>query len=277
MYPSAHAWAARLGRARAQYQSCNLCEHRCGVNRAAGELGRCKAGASARVFRHRVEYGEELELVPSHLFYLSGCDLRCAFCIAGINAFDPSRGRELSSEFFNDAVAWGRTQGATNVQWVGGEPTIHVPAVLEVMANCPDLPPVVWKSDFYGTDDAFDLLDGVVDAYVADLKFGNDECARRLAGVDDYLRVVTHNLLRVAGNARLIVRHLLLPGHDECCYRTVARWLKANLPQASFSLRDGYLPSWRSNRFDEIARPLPAEAGDRAREFAGAIGLAVIQ
>ena len=39
------------------------------------------------MYKHRVEYGEEWELVPSHLFYLSGCDLRCAFCVAGINAF----------------------------------------------------------------------------------------------------------------------------------------------------------------------------------------------
>jgi len=57
VYPSAHAWAARLGRARAQYHSCNLCEHRCRVNRAAGEVGRCKAGPTARVFRHRVSVG----------------------------------------------------------------------------------------------------------------------------------------------------------------------------------------------------------------------------
>src|SRR5207253_2028312 len=120
--------------------------HRCGVDRAGGARGVCKAGATARVFRHRIEYGEELELVPSHLFYLSGCDLRCAFCIAGLNAFDPGRGRELTGEFFNAAVEWGRARGAGNVQWVGGEPTIHIPAILEVMSGCPSLPPIVWKS-----------------------------------------------------------------------------------------------------------------------------------
>jgi putative pyruvate formate lyase activating enzyme len=230
-----------------------------------------------RVFRHRVEYGEETELVPSHLFYLSGCDLRCAFCIAGVNAFDASRGRELSGAFFNDAVAWGRAQGASNVQWVGGEPTIHAPAILEVMAGCSDLPPVVWKSDFYGTPEAFDLLRGAVDVYVADFKFGHDACARRLAGVEDYVRIVTRNLLRVAGDARLIVRHLLLPGHAECCYEPVARWLKANLPDSRFSLRDSYLPSWRSKQFADIARPLAPEAGERARDFADSLGLEVIQ
>src|SRR5450432_295281 len=93
-------WTNRvsLDRALACYGKCALCERRCNVDRRAGELGFCKAGVVPRVFRHRIEYGEELEIVPSHLFYLSGCDLRCGFCIAGINAFDPSRGRELTSE-----------------------------------------------------------------------------------------------------------------------------------------------------------------------------------
>ena len=86
--------------ARRQLECCQLCEHRCEVNRAAGEFGVCRAGPVARVFRHRVEYGEELELVPSHIFYLSGCDLRCVFCIAEANAFDPERGVPLTSEFF---------------------------------------------------------------------------------------------------------------------------------------------------------------------------------
>jgi putative pyruvate formate lyase activating enzyme len=224
-----------------------------------------------------VESGEEVELVPSHLFYLSGCDLRCAFCIAELNAFDPSRGRELASDFFNEAVEWGRRRGARNIQWVGGEPTVHIPAILQVMSRCPDLPPVVWKSDFHGTPEAFDLLDGIVDVYVADFKFGNDRCAWELAQVRDYLRVVTRNLKLAAAQTRLIVRHLLLPGHEECCYRPVARWLADNLPQAAFSLREGYLPSWRARAIPGLDHPLDLRAATRARHWADHIGLAVIE
>ena len=89
------------------------------------------------------------------------------------------------------------------------------------MEQTHDLPPIVWKSDFYGTDEAFDLLEGVVDTYVADFKFGNDQCARQIARVDRYLEVVTRNLLRACCQGRLIVRHLLLPGHFDCCYRPI--------------------------------------------------------
>jgi uncharacterized Fe-S radical SAM superfamily protein PflX len=96
-------WASseRLAQAQRHYECCFLCEHRCGVDRHAAHRGPCKARATPRVFRQRVEYGDEAELVPSHLFYLSGCDLRCVFCINELNAFDPRRGQALTEEFLH--------------------------------------------------------------------------------------------------------------------------------------------------------------------------------
>jgi putative pyruvate formate lyase activating enzyme len=270
-------WSDRVALAQRHYRACGLCEHRCGVDRLAGEVGPCKAGATPRVFRHRVEYGEELDLVPSHLFYLSGCDLRCAFCIAGLDAFDPRRGRELTTEFFNDAVAWGRREGARNIQWVGGEPTIHLPALLDVMSRCPDLPPVVWKSDFHCTPEALSLLDGVADVYLADFKFGNDDCARRLCGVDNYLSILKRNLSIAARQGRLIVRHLLLPGHTDCCLRPIVLWMAEHLPTAEFSLRDGYLPAWRARQMVTLDRPNSVSEIATAARMVAAAGLEVIE
>jgi putative pyruvate formate lyase activating enzyme len=267
----------RLERARGHYRSCRLCEHQCGADREAGERGPCKAGTEARVYKHRVEYGEEWELVPSHLFYLSGCDLRCAFCVAGVNAFDPRRGRPLTAEFLAEAVDCGRAEGTRTLQWVGGEPTVHLPAILEAMAGCVGLPPVVWKSDFHGTREAFALLEGVVDVYLADFKFGDDACARRIAGVENYLAIVTRNLFTAAAQGDLIVRHLLLPGHLDCCFRPIVAWLRANMPDAKFSVRDGYLPSWQADRHAELARPLARGEGERARDLAIHAGLRVVE
>jgi putative pyruvate formate lyase activating enzyme len=228
------------------------------------------------VFKHRLEYGEEEQLLPSYLFYLSGCDLRCAFCIAEANAFDPSRGVELTPQFFQQAVAEGNRQGARTLQWVGGEPTIHLPAILAAMAGCLGMPPVVWKSDFYGTPEALALLDGVVDAYLADFKFGNDACARRIAGVERYMEVVTRNLLLAARQGELIVRHLLLPGHHDCCFVPLAEWLRLHLPEVKFSLRDCYLPRWRAHRFAELARPLGRDEARPAWDLARQLSLNLI-
>ena len=268
--------AARLELARQEYRHCRLCEHRCGVDRANGEQGFCKATAEARVSRYRVECGEEIELIPSQLLYLSGCNLRCVFCIGEADASDPGRGRLLTSQFLTEVIQSGRKQGARNIQWVGGEPTIHLPAVLAAMADCDPLPPVVWKSNFFGTIEGFALLDGVVDVYVADLKFGNDACARRMAGVDKYVRIVTRNLLLATERARLIVRHLLLPGHFECCYRPIVEWMCRCLPAAPLRIMTGYLPRWQAARCPELVAPLGREVGARAVALAQHRGLNVI-
>ncbi len=265
-----------LPKADEHYVRCELCEHRCKANRIAGERGPCKADATPRVFRHRIEVGEESELIPSHLFYLSGCDLRCAFCIAEANAFDPHRGQSLTSSFFAEAVKWGRQRGARNVQWVGGEPTIHLPAILRVMADADDLPPIVWKSDFFGSPEAFDLLRDVVDVFVADFKFGNDDCARRIAGVERYCEIVTRNLCIVAEQADLIVRHLLLPGHEQCCFVPILEWVQQHLPAVKLSVRDGYLPKWQASRHTDLNRVLAPDEGRRALSLARSMGLNVI-
>lgn len=65
------------------------------------------------------------------------------------------------------------------------------------------------------------MLDGVVAVYVADFKFGNDDCADRIARVKNYTAIVTRNLKIVAEQSDLIVRHLLLPGHFDYCFRPI--------------------------------------------------------
>jgi putative pyruvate formate lyase activating enzyme len=268
--------AERLQRAQQEYRRCLLCEHRCGVDRVSGERGFCEATAEARVYRYRVECGEEIELIPSQLLYLSGCNLRCVFCIGEADAFDPQRGQHLTSQFLADVIAAGCQQGARNVQWVGGEPTIHLPAILAAMAGCDRQLPVVWKSNFFGTIEGFALLDGLVDVFVADLKFGNDICARRIAGVDGYMQIVTRNLLHVAQGARLIVRHLLLPGHLECCYRPIVDWMRRRLPAVPLRIMTGYLPRWQAVGCQELASPLGREVGNQAIALARQMGLNVI-
>jgi putative pyruvate formate lyase activating enzyme len=266
----------QLDAARRHYKRCMLCEHRCGVNRIDGGRGLCRANNIARVYRHRVEYGEEIELVPSHLFYLSGCNLRCGFCIGGAAAGDPLWGEPLTSEYFLEALAWGRLRGARYIQWVGGEPSIHLPAILEAMAECGELPPVIWKSNFHATPEALSLLDGLVDVYVADFKFGCNSCAQRIAGVNDYMEIITRNLSIAAGQGDLIVRHLLLPGHFDCCYRPIVRWMQRFLPAAKFSIRDGYMPSWKAGDFSELTVPLAAKTSQQAHALAAEAGLNVI-
>ena len=290
----------RAATARAALANCRLCAHDCGVNRLAGEHGLCHAGATPRFFSAQVEVSDELELIPTFAIALSGCDLRCDFCITGAESWNAKAGASFDATEMAGRAERALSRGARTIMVLGGEPTIHLPAALELVAALPDSVRLVWKTNAHGSAQARELLDGMFDVWLADFKFGNDACARRLAKIPDYVRVVRENLLWFAGQSsterrapsrrddgcgadraetvpgvprrgELIVRHLLMPGHVECCWRPVAEWLAENLPGVKVNLRSGFWPAWHAARHDELRRTLVQPESDRAvalaREF----------
>jgi putative pyruvate formate lyase activating enzyme len=114
------------------------------------------------------------------------------------------------------------------------------------------------------------------DVWLADYKFGNDACAERLAGVPNYGGIVRENLLWASRHSELIVRHLLMPGHLECCWRPVAEWLARELPEVKVSLRPAFWPAWHADRHPELRGTVPTSESARALELARALGLNLI-
>lgn len=251
---------SRIAAARAALAECRLCAHDCRVNRRAGETGICRAGEATRVFSAQVDLADELELIPTFAVALSGCDLRCAFCISGAPSWNPSAGELLSPGAVAAQARAASAAGARTILIEGGEPTIHLPYLLEVVAELPPTARLVLKTNGYGTPASRALLDGLFDVWCVDYKFGNDACADRLARIPDYTRVLRENLRWAATRTDLIVRHLLMPGHGECCWRPVAGWLAAELPGVKVSLRTGFWPAWQARRHAELTGPAtPAE------------------
>jgi putative pyruvate formate lyase activating enzyme len=267
----------RLPAARAALANCHLCEHRCEVNRLAGELGLCHAGADARIFSAQLESGDELELIPTFAIALSGCDLRCDFCITGAESWNPRTGEALDLPTLAGRAEAALADGARTIMILGGEPTIHLPTVLAIVAALPDSAGLVWKTNAHGSAQARELLDGMFDVWVADYKFGDDACAARLAKVPDYLRVVRENLRWANERSELIVRHLLMPGHIECCWRPIAEWLAAELPRVKTNLRSSFWPAWHSARHQELRRTVSRVESDRAWEMAREYGLNLVE
>src|SRR3954471_7010715 len=185
----------RLPLAHSALRSCRLCAHECGVNRLAGELGKCRAGAVPRCFSAQIDLAEEAMLTPTFAIALSGCDLRCGFCITRSESWNPKAGEMLAAESLAHAARNALAHGANSVMILGGEPTIHLPFVLEWLAHMPDSAALAWKTNAHLSRQARELLGGLFDVWVADYKFGNDECATQLAGVSAYTRTVRANLL----------------------------------------------------------------------------------
>ncbi len=259
---------SRIAAARAALSNCRLCAHDCGADRSGGEPGLCRAGAEARFFSAQLEVSDELELIPTYAIALSGCDLRCDFCITGGPSWNPRAGEMLSVADIAERAVNALAESARTIMILGGEPTIHLPTVLELVAALPDDAKLVWKTNAHGTAQARELLEGLFDVWLADYKFGNDACAQRLARVPNYLRVVRENLLWANEHSELIVRHLVMPGHVDCCWRPTAAWLAENLPGVKVNLRSGFWPAWHAARHPELRGTVAGSESERARQIA---------
>jgi putative pyruvate formate lyase activating enzyme len=258
----------RAAIARAMLADCRFCAHDCGVNRLAGEFGLCRAGASPRFFSAQTEVSDELELIPTFAIALSGCDLRCDFCITGKESWNPCAGENFSAREIAGKAKMALRNGARTIMVLGGEPTIHLPAALELVAELPDSAKLIWKTNAHGSAQARELLDGMFDVWLADFKFGNDDCARRLAKISNYIQVVQENLLWANERSELIVRHLLMPGHIDCCWKPIANWLAENLPGVKVNLRAGFWPAWKSARHSELHGTVSTKETELASQIA---------
>lgn len=271
----------RLASVRAQeaheaLAGCDLCGHRCGADRLAGERGPCGVGARSRVFSAQIELSDELELAPCFAIAFSGCDLRCSFCITGAESWNARAGQPFEATLLASQALNALTQGARSIMILGGEPTVHLPAALELVALLPDDVRLVWKTNGQGTERSRLLLDGLFDVWLVDYKFGTDSCAGRLGGGGDYVHRVRENLQWARSHSELIVRHLLMPGHLDCCWVPVASWLAENLPGIKMNLRSGFWPGWKASRHAELRGTVLPREMERAQAIAQRLNLNLV-
>ena len=243
--------------------NCVLCGQRCGVDRTKGERGVCRLGAEAIVAEHFVHIGEEPPINPSLIMSVGGCGLRCRYCQQS-PLLDPDRllGCTLDGSLWNVLDL----RGARSLSFVGGNPDESLPAILRFLELAPDgwRLPIVWNTHAYGTPETLRLLEGVVDCYVPDLKYGSDLCARRWSGIADYPQVALETIGRMlAQSVPVFVRILVLPGHVSCCHVPAVEALAALVPRHRLwiSVRGQYCPDWRIESTDGAMarRPVPIE------------------
>ncbi|MDH3366183.1 MAG: radical SAM protein [Thermoplasmata archaeon] len=265
-------------------KDCTFCERVCHVDRSSGHAGHCGV-LEPMVSSEFLHMGEEPELIPSHTIFLSGCTFDCVYCQNHDISTNPLSGMAIPPELLSrrieqmasvngNALRPARAHArSVNVNWVGGDPTSSLPFILETLSKCETNLPQIWNSNMYLTEQAMRLLDGVVDVYLTDFKYGNDGCAKRLSNVDGYMSAIKRNHLLARSQAEMIVRHLVLPSHIECCTRPGLTWIAENLERVKVNVMGQYRPAHKAGRFDEISCPLSMSEYRTAIEIARGLGL----
>jgi len=254
---------------------CNLCERKCKVNRLNGEKGYCEVSES-KVASRFIHWGEEPELIPSYTIFFTGCTFECLYCqnwdISQRDRGEVIRPRDLAFDIER------KVGGVRNVNWVGGEPTPNLPYILEILRNCNASLPQIWNSNMYMTLEAMNLLDGIIDVYLADFKYGQGDCAKRLSRVMRYWEVVSRNHKIANEQCEIVLRHLVLPNHLDCCTKPVLQWIADNLDTTRIrvNVMDQYRPEYRAYEVPEISRKITNREFNEAWKFAEDLGLNLV-
>ena len=171
------------------YQNCRLCPRNCGVDRSKSK-GFCKAPDQMLAARAALHYYEEPFLSGksgSGAIFFSGCSLQCVYCQNKAISREPFFGIELSPERLKGIFFELKEKGALNINLVTG--THFTPDIAEAIRLAKeegfDLP-VIWNSSGYELPETLQLLDGLVDIYLPDLKTLDPELSSRYMNAPDY-------------------------------------------------------------------------------------------
>ncbi|QJA06666.1 radical SAM protein [Thermosulfurimonas marina] len=272
-----------------QLEECRICPWECGVDRRAGELGRCGLPAAPVVSGYEPHFGEEACLVGeggSGAVFFTGCNLFCVFCQTWEISRE-RRGKEITVEELAGIFLELAERGCENLNLV--TPTPQIPAILAALERALEAGlrlPVVYNTGGYERVETLRALEGVVDLYLPDFKVWNPETAERLLGARDYpqrAREAIKEMWRQVDGLRLdergvaqrglIVRHLVLPENlaqtDEIL-RFLAREIS---PAVRVNIMGHYHPEGQAFEIKPINRPLTKKEWHNALSEAQRAGL----
>jgi len=272
-------------------EDCNVCAQDCHVNRLEGELGFCRAPGNAVISTYGPHHGEEDVLSGtrgSGTVFFAHCNLSCVFC-QNCDISQHDEGREVEAQELGEIMLKLQARGCHNINLVS--PSHFVPQILAALVTAVegglDIP-IVYNTGGYDALHTLRLLDGVIDIYMPDIKFGSNEMGKKYAKAPQYYDIVkaaVKEMHRQVGDLQvneeglatrgLLVRHLVLPG-DISGSGAVMQFLAGEIsPSTCVNVMEQYYPAHKAFKYPELNRRITPREFDRALEKAEKAGLKV--
>ncbi|MFC4249030.1 radical SAM protein [Natribaculum luteum] len=268
----------RIDDLRERYADCDLCAYECHVDRTAGREGTCQVDDTAYVSSYFPHFGEE-DCLRGHngsgTIFLANCNMKCVFCQNFETSHEADGDPATAAEIAEMALEL-ETRGCHNVNFVS--PTHHSPHLVEAVKIARDRGldlPIVWNCGGYERREIIEQLEGIVDVYMPDVKWADDESAATYSKAPNYWSNVTDSLEemhRQVGDLRiddtglatggLLVRHLVMPNHVADAKRIV-EFVAEEISERTFvDLMAQYQPYYRARTedvYEEINRRITRE------------------
>lgn len=282
--------ASRVEKLMAYYESCHLCPRDCRVNRLKGETGVCRATTRVKISSAFPHFGEERPLVGkggSGTIFFSNCALRCIFCQNYTISIE-GEGVEITDEQLAETMLKVQGFGCHNINLV--TPTHYVPNIVRAVhiASRRGLRiPLVYNTSGYEKLDVLELLDGIIDIYLPDLKYMRPEFAAKYSSgaynypfyakmaIKEMHRQVGELSLDTQGIARrgVILRHLILPHRISGAEEFVQFVANELSPTTYVNLMGQYRPEYKASEFPELNRRITRREYQEALVWARQAGL----
>ena len=267
---------------------CKLCPRNCLVNRNAGEVGFCRAGNEIKIAKAYLHQWEEPPITGKHgsgTIFFSNCNLRCLYC-QNYYIGEEGNGVEISIERFSEICIDLQNEGATNINLV--TPTHYIPLIIDgiKLAKKKGLKiPIVYNTSGYETVGTIKLLDGIVDVYLPDFKYYDDDIAIKYSACKDYFKYASLALGEMVrqkpecvfdknGNiiSGVIVRHLLIPKMEEDSKR-ILKYLYDNYGGNIYiSIMNQYTPV-RNCKYSELNETVNDDVYNEIIDYAWDLGI----
>lgn len=271
---------------RASTPKCRICPRECSVDRADpnGAAGECGADARLRVSSAFAHFGEESELVGLHgsgAIFFANCNLKCIFC-QNYDISHHDSAKTISIEELALIMIELQNLRCHNINLVTPTHYAHQIVAAIALAAAKGLKtPIVWNCGGYDSAETLETLDGIVDIYMPDLKFADDEIAAKYLDAPDYASVAKANLKemrRQVGDLELdafsvarrgmIVRHLLMPGLLDQTKKIIDFIADEISTDCYLNLMGQYRPAHEAGKAPPIDRALKSSELEAAREMA---------
>ncbi|MFX1324307.1 MAG: radical SAM protein [Promethearchaeota archaeon] len=263
-------------------ENCIFCERQCEVNRIDGEKGYCLISKETYVSSAFLHMGEEAPLIPSGTIFFQGCNFGCVFC----QNYDISQtwkgkrdledvAQKVDAKMLAAIAEKLVDRGAININYVGGDPIPNIHTIVGSMNHQTSNITQLWNSNLYLTDKALSLIIDLIDFWLPDFKYGNNDCAKKYSGIDNYYDIISRNHKRIhdEGSGEMIIRHLVMPGHIDCCTKPIFDYVAKEIPKAVVNIMGQYRPQYKAYQYPEINRRPTSQEMQEAKSYAKSLGI----
>ena len=273
----------KIKKAYSLLRSCRLCPRNCGVNRLKGQVGFCKAGLAPMVSSFHTHFGEEPPISGvrgSGTIFFTHCSLKCIFC-QNYPISHLAKGKEVGIEKLAGMMLGLQIKGCHNINFV--TPTHYMPQILKAVFLAKEKGlnlPLVYNCGGYESLEALEILDGIIDIYMPDMKYSSDTVAKKYSSAPDYFEAskkAVKEMHAQVGDLRLekgiagkglLIRHLVLPDDlagSEAIFDFIVKEIS---PHTYVNIMAQYYSCHLAYRFPEISRRITH------REYVDALKLA---